>query len=392
MAMLWRTFTHLSFIAQDVEKPWWLGGVLLCVFGSTLTALGLVLQKFSHVENERKGNETVYYKQPWWIAGFAIFLFAQIVNLVAMAFAPQVMLSALGAWSLMANTLFAWSILRERLVMMEVVAMFGVIGGVVTVILATPDVDERYVAVGDLDVLIARFFEQMFIIVSASLVGGVCLAAYLSFEVYTDLVPFFWSLVSALATGVTAMLYKCIALLLVSVPPGSGSPWHRYETYLIVIAALGISIGQVHALNLALKYGEAMTVVPTYYSLGMLAQMLTAAVFFKELNGFESYTSMGVFCGGLIVLMSCIMWMTRVHILSESGVEIGSPESKDLGLVPRSPTAKDLGFVPRSPRTPLLSARRRGSSTLDSDAFEDSFLNGRGRVYSVSVTGPMGVA
>lgn len=384
--MLWRTWRHLSVIAQNVEKPWWLGGVLLCVFGSTLTSLGLVLQKFSHVENERKGKEVVYYKQPWWIAGFAIFLFAQIVNLVAMAFAPQVMLSALGAWSLMANTLFAWSILREKLVMLEVVAMCGVVGGVVTVILSTPDVDERYVAIGDIDVMIARFFEQMFVIVSASLVGAVCLAAYLSFEVCTDLVPFFWSFVSALATGITAMLYKCISLLIVSVPPGDASPWRRYETYIIVIAALGTSIGQVHALNLALKYGEAMTVVPAYYSLGMLAQMLTAAVFFKELNGFKSYTSMGVFCGGLIVLLSCIMWMTRVHILSESGLEVGSPEAKNLGLVPRSP--KGLS----APTTPLLSARRKRVSTLDIDAFEDSFPTGRGRVYSVSVTGPMGVA
>ncbi|CAE8596817.1 unnamed protein product, partial [Polarella glacialis] len=146
---------------------------------SALTALGLVLQKYSHTDNERCGKTRLYYKQPWWLMGLAIFGIGQAVNLIAMALTPQTMLSCLGALSLVFNAVFAWSILRETVRTSEILPMAGMILGALLVVASTPVApSHRHASAGE---IIGGAMWQFFFVLTAALLlvllGALWLAA-----------------------------------------------------------------------------------------------------------------------------------------------------------------------------------------------------------------------
>jgi len=314
--------------SRSAALPGWLLGLLLCVLGSTLTALGLVVQKSSHVDGVRHAKGLAYYRQPLWVMGFSIFLIAQIINFVSMGWAPQVMLSALGAWSLVATTILAWAIVGERLQPLEVAAMLGIILGLVLVIRGTPTSDSSPHLV-DVSQFVSTLVSFEFVLLVAGLVAFLGFSAFLSFKVFPGALPLFWAFVAAVLTGFAAMLFKCVSLLIVAAPPKQKSPWYRFDTYLILVAAAIFAVAEIHCLNIGLSIGDAVTVIPAYYSLGMLAQILSGALFFKELDSFEDWTQASSFWSGVAVLIVCIIWMTRLHICGEA-------ESPDMEHAKRS--------------------------------------------------------
>merc|ERR1719387_3297942 len=118
-----------------------------------------------------------------------------------MSMAPQVMLSSLGAWSLISNAIFACGVLGEKLKWLEIVAIFGVVCSSLMVILSTPSVDQRYVVHGDIGNISARFTEPVFGAVVTGLLLFIGAIWFLTFKVYTSMVPLFWAFVCAVASG-----------------------------------------------------------------------------------------------------------------------------------------------------------------------------------------------
>ena len=55
-------------------------GVLVCLLGATATNLGVVLQKLSHLRNDRlaPSAQVPYFMQRLWIIGFATFALGQV--------------------------------------------------------------------------------------------------------------------------------------------------------------------------------------------------------------------------------------------------------------------------------------------------------------------------
>lgn len=113
-------------------------GMALCLAASTLKPLGLILQKYSHVQKERCAGLTArdYYsvgislfKRPWLISGITVFLCGHAPNIISSGMAPQVMLSCLGTWAIISNAVFARLILRERLKKRQIASMGGMVIG-----------------------------------------------------------------------------------------------------------------------------------------------------------------------------------------------------------------------------------------------------------------------
>jgi len=324
----------------------WLWGMLLCVVANVLNALGLVLQKFSHIKNTYQEQSVIFYRQPWWLLGFMVFLAGQLTNFSAMALAPQAMLSCLGACSLIFNAVFARSILGEEIDRPELAAMMGIIFGMGVVILNTPSTSEPAV-VDEMD-FVMETLQQCEFIALASVSAGLLASGWFAVkQLVPEYISIFWALVAAVLSGFTMTFFKCVSLLLAR----GHQPW-----------------------------GDSMTVVPTSFALGMLAQILTAAVAFKELRFVEVRQAV-VFCLGLLATLASIVAMVRAQLSAE--VESMSALSKDPEATPTSPLL-------RKARTSSCGSLSRVSS-LDASAFPESFEDAE-RVYMVSLAGPMGVA
>lgn len=331
----------------------WLDGVLLCVFGSTLTALGLVLQKLSHryLEQQDEKETTPYYRSPWWMFGFATWLSAQIINFIAMAMAPQVVLSCLGSWSLICNMIFAHLILGETIVRAQALAMVCLLFSVTIVIVNAPrPTNHQEIQGGDVEVVAAGFLRPDFDLLTACFlcivvalralaVGTSCVFRRKPSEDCENgngsetetlagtrgwpLQPISLAASSAVAAGYTALLFKCVAQVLVSSadeaadPTSTGaavpSPWTFWQTYAIILSALLCAPTEVHLLNMALQCGDAVLVVPTYFALGMVSQLCTGAVFFQEFQDFQSRRDAFCFVFGVVLSLTFVVVMARVQ-------------------------------------------------------------------------------
>lgn len=373
-----------------IEASWGLGSAIGIV-GCVGTSCGLVLEKHSHAQNECDEKPVAYYRQPWWLAGFSMFLAGQILNLIAMSMAPQTVLSCLGAMSLVFNALFAMLILGEDLLRTQLLAMVGVIAGVILVITNTPASD-IVVHTGDIVVLVSPLisFEVCVTTLILAVFLPLCWIVISFFQ--PALMSIFWAMASAVSSGYTVSCFKSGALFFTAV----ASPLRYMQTYCVLGVAVVLSLLQVHTLNLGLKVGDAMIVVPTYFALGMLAQLAMAEIVFHELEAWSSRGQANTFIFGVSMVVLCTVVMVRV-----AREEIVDDEETTPGLRERTPLRTYLSkhttdlISPHSADTDMsVRARYPRSSSISSlspVAFRSSF-DGQERVYTVSVTGPMGIA
>jgi hypothetical protein len=327
-----------ALVAADGDSavPTWILGMLICLFGSTLSALGLVLQKYSHSKGSAAAVASAYFLRKWWVIGFLIFLSAQLINMVSMAMTPQAVLSCLGAWTLVCNTLFARLLLGETVCRGQALAGLGLVGAMALVVYNAPRVpvsQEGYH--GDVLLLAARFASPEFEWLTLLLVGAAFLArflamglpppsaaggcaggAFLRLDCFRRILePVSWAAAAAVAAGYTALLFKCLAELLASHARGPTAPpmWSCWETYAMACMALWCAPTELHFLNLALQTGEAVLVVPTYLALGMLSQLLTGAVIFKEFQYFSSASHAFGFGFGTLLTLAFVALTARAQ-------------------------------------------------------------------------------
>ena len=75
---------------------------------------------------------------------------------------------------------------------------------------------------------------------------------------------------------------------------------------------------QVHWMNVALKFCDCMTVVPTYYALAILFQSFSGGVLFDEFASFGLVQSI-VFAIGVSVLVFGVYRLSAGHVVKDSG-------------------------------------------------------------------------
>lgn len=210
---------------------------------------------------------------------------------------------------------------------------------------------------------------------------------------------------AALASGWCSALFRCVALMLLAVPEGAASPWLSWEAYVIVLAAAVLGVSQVHLLNRGLCLGDAMTVVPTFYALGMLAQLAAALLFFEELIGFhhEPLQNICLFVLGVVLTVSCVALLGRGEAaageeqfhLDDADAAADATESQPLLQTP-SPHKPSRAQTPAAARRPtpldpfalnVSPSKDRGYS-MDALDFEESFPGAQRRRFTVAILTP----
>mmetsp|Transcript_58464 Transcript_58464/g.181561 ORF Transcript_58464/g.181561 Transcript_58464/m.181561 type:complete len:366 (-) Transcript_58464:189-1286(-) len=287
----------------------WLSGVLVCTAGSFLISLGLVLQKYSHLRERGWGGGS-FYLQPWWVFGFSIYLAGQVLNFVAMAWAPQAMLSALGASSLVFLGFLAWIFLGESMERLEMLALACTVAGVIMVILAVPEA--KGVHHQPATAVAGNLAEVDFLLTALACAAFLCSARGLSVLCTSGLMArgIFWTLLTGIVAGYTLTLWKCVSMLLLS----ARHTWVHWQIYVTAAIASVLCVVQVHSLNLALAMGSAKAVVPLTFALGVLIQIMNAQVAFEELSGMRRCP---LFWVGVLLVLASIACIVQIQLSSQ---------------------------------------------------------------------------
>ena len=119
-------------------------GIALAVCSGLFIGVSFVLKKFGLLKanvkyHEEAGEGYGYLKNAWWWGGMTLMIVGEICNFVAYSFADAILVTPLGALSVVVTTILSAIFLKERLSFVGKVGCFNCIVGSVVILLSAPE-------------------------------------------------------------------------------------------------------------------------------------------------------------------------------------------------------------------------------------------------------------
>ena len=119
-------------------------GIILAVCSGLFIGVSFVIKKVGLLKanvkyHEEAGEGYGYLKNAWWWLGMTLMILGELCNFVAYAFTDAILVTPLGALSVVITTVLSWVFLKERLSFVGWVACFLCIVGSVIITLNAPE-------------------------------------------------------------------------------------------------------------------------------------------------------------------------------------------------------------------------------------------------------------
>jgi drug/metabolite transporter (DMT)-like permease len=119
-------------------------GISLAIGSGLFIGTSFVLKKYGLLKANAKYNEVAgegygYLKNAWWWSGMILMILGEVCNFVAYAFTDAILVTPLGALSVVITTILSAIFLKERLSMVGKVACFLCIVGAVIIVMNAPE-------------------------------------------------------------------------------------------------------------------------------------------------------------------------------------------------------------------------------------------------------------
>ncbi|KAI0860025.1 magnesium transporter NIPA-domain-containing protein [Xylaria cubensis] len=282
-------------------------GISLAVGSGLFIGTSFVLKKVGLLKANEKYQQAAgegygYLKNAFWWAGMSLMILGEILNFVAYAFTDAILVTSLGAISVVIATVLSAFFLKERLSLIGKVACFLCIVGAVIIVLNAPQESS-----------VANIQEmQMYVIAPGflSYAGVIILVSiFLAFwagprygkkNLFTYISICSW--VGALSVVATQGLGAAIVAQIGGTP--QFNQWFLYVLFVFILATLTT---EIVFLNKALNIFNAAMVTPTYYVYFTSTTIITSAVLFRGFKGTAIQIITVVFgfltiCSGVVLL------------------------------------------------------------------------------------------
>lgn len=328
-------------------------GVLAAIVGSMILAIGMNVQRLAHLKLQRRGLSSNFIFDRTWQLGLIIFIFGNFGDAVALAFAPQSVVTPLGCFSLVANIISARLILGEQIGLQTGIGSGIIICGVLLIVYPSSNgvgqCDDE-----DLDTLIRRWDRPEFrAFAIAHGIGLVCVLMFVrrlermmfnaaattsieysstnlnvedsmqsqsvrSSHIGPHLLPpneramlrLGYPLLIGLVASWTVLLVKMAGTLVRTTFEDGVGIWGRYESWVMVIGLFVSLPTQLTYLNRALARFEALFVVPALQCFWSLSSITMGALFFQEFDLYETWMYALFMTGVVVSLLGLVVIST----------------------------------------------------------------------------------
>ncbi|KAG0089862.1 hypothetical protein BGZ93_005953 [Podila epicladia] len=281
-------------------------GMALAISSGIFIGTSLVIKKKGLLRSSAiAGEGHAYLRSALWWTGMVMMIIGEILNFVAYSFAPALIVTPLGAFSVVVCAVLSSLILKEKLNMNGKIGCALCIVGAVIIVLHAPAQD----AVTDIDefkhfVLQPGFLVYMSLVIVSSLFiiwrvapkyGKKHLLVYITV----------CSLIGSLSVVATQGLGAAIVLNITKGIP-QFDHWFIYATMVFVACAL---IAEMNYLNKALNLFNTAMVTPVYYVFFTSATLVASVILFQGFSaspGAIMTVVMGFFviCAGVVLLQT----------------------------------------------------------------------------------------
>lgn len=322
-------------------------GIALAVGSGFLIGASFVFKKKGLLAAQKKynteaGESMQYLKSPLWWVGMTMMIVGEILNLIAYAVTSAVLVTPLGALTVVVSAILSSIFLKERLTLFGKIGCFLCIVGSTVIALNGP---EQHAA-GEI-----QKFQKMFLSVGFLVWGGICIAAslILIFFVaprYGKQYMLVYISVCSLIGGLSVSTISGVGSAIILSIQGQNQFKHWFLYFLIAFVTVTL-LTEIVYLNKALELFNTAMVTPTYYVLFTFATLVTSIILFQGLD--SSAVQIVTIVLGFLTICAGITLLQLSKIDPDDLVEkegVGIDRSSTLLIrASRSQIAREKGFA-----------------------------------------------
>ncbi|XP_058098872.1 probable magnesium transporter NIPA6 isoform X2 [Magnolia sinica] len=282
-------------------------GLILAVASSAFIGSSFILKKKGLKRAGAAGARAgaggyTYLLEPLWWVGMVAMIVGEVVNFVAYVFAPAILVTPLGALSIIISAVLAHFMLRERLQKMSIVGCVSCVVGSVVIVLHAPQ-EQTPTSVEEIWTLATQ---PAFLVFSAVAIA-IVLALILHFEPrygQTNILVYLG--ICSLMGSLTVVSIKAIGIAIKLTLGGISQVAYPHTWFFVVVAVICV-ITQLNYLNKALDSFNTAIVSPIYYVMFTTLTIIASAIMFKDCSGQDVSSITSELCGFITVLSGTII-------------------------------------------------------------------------------------
>ncbi|XP_044489087.1 probable magnesium transporter NIPA6 isoform X1 [Mangifera indica] len=282
-------------------------GLILAVASSAFIGSSFILKKKGLKRAGSSGTRAgvggyTYLLEPLWWAGMVTMLVGEVANFVAYIYAPAVLVTPLGALSIIISAVLAHFMLKERLQKMGVLGCVTCIVGSVVIVIHAPQ-EHTPNSVQEIWTLATQ---PAFLIYVAATLSAV-LALVLHFEPHygqTNILVYLG--ICSLIGALTVVSIKAIGIAIKLTLDGINQITYPQTWFFLTVAVICV-ITQLNYLNKALDTFNAAIVSPVYYVMFTTLTIIASAIMFKDWSGQDASSIASEICGFVTVLSGTVI-------------------------------------------------------------------------------------
>ncbi|KAF2807984.1 DUF803-domain-containing protein [Mytilinidion resinicola] len=252
--------------------------------------------------NEEAGEGYGYLKNAWWWSGMTLMIIGELCNFAAYAFVDAILVTPLGALSVVVTTILSAIFLKERLSFVGKVGCFNCIIGSVVIVVNAPEES----AVSDIQDMKKLVITPGFLsYAGVTIVACVIIALWLGPKYGKKSMMVYLSICSLIG-GLSVVATQGLGAAIVA-QAGGKAQFNQWFIYVLLVFVISTLVTEIIFLNKALNLFNAALVTPTYYVFFTSSTIVTSAVLFQGFHGTAASIStviMGFLqiCAGVVLL------------------------------------------------------------------------------------------
>ncbi|KAM3413459.1 putative magnesium transporter NIPA4 [Cercospora zeina] len=266
-----------------------------------------------------EGDGFAYLKNPIWWGGIITMVIGEVCNFSAYAFAPAILVTPLGALSVLIGAVLGSYFLDERLgVLGRVGCAICLIGSVVIVLHAPPDRELK-----NIDELLHYAMQLGFLTYCLLVTIFALVMIYKVAPVYGKKNPMVYISICSTVGSISIMAIKGFGIAL-KLTLGGNNQFSHPSTYVFAIVVVVCILTQMNYFNKALATYSTNIVNPLYYVTFTTCTLTASFIMFRGFNTSDAVNTISLLCGFLTIF-------TGVYLLNLSRED---PDGLNAGIKP----------------------------------------------------------
>ncbi|KAF1979910.1 DUF803-domain-containing protein [Bimuria novae-zelandiae CBS 107.79] len=260
-------------------------GIILAISSGLFIGVSFVLKKMGLLKANAKYNEEAgegygYLKNVWWWSGMTLMIIGEICNFVAYAFVDAILVTPMGALTVVVAAILSAIFLKERLSFVGKMGCVNCILGSIIIALNAP----QQSAVANIQDMKKLVISPGFLSYGGAVIVACAIIAIWVAPKYGKKTMMVYLTICSLIGGLSVVATQGLGAAIIAQINGQ-SQFKEWFLYVLLVFVITTLLTEIIYLNKALNLFNAALVTPTYYVFFTSATIVTSAILFRGFKG-----------------------------------------------------------------------------------------------------------